>query len=545
VALLREVGHSKAIGAVRIAGLGSTSLPALKAFLQGEQLYRRTAFDSAVMSYERAVALDSTFTLAFRGLRKALSWEGRAYGAERNAWSRRYGRQAAALNHGVAPRESLLIVAESIWSAMPDTAIDAPWRVDTMQRAMRFRLLTTLEEGTRRYPEDPEIWFTLGDARFHYGLALGISPQQALHALDRAIALDSAFIPSYIHTFHLTNWLDDAASLQRHAVAFIAHNPSDKRVEALRQLLLVLDPTQADLPETQRVLQRTSGYGLGLAWKYVQTLSDSTEAALRLARAWVASPVGRDTTRWYDSLYRRRSLASTLAYRGHLEEASRLVGGEDSGPFRSLFAELALAGSIPANTAGARFRRWLYRPPSVDGGGLLYALPWWSARRDTFSIREFVRRAESGAHNLTRPDADTTVLNRHLLSAALGRAYLELALGDTAEAARRLTAVPWGKCPSGCFLERLTRARLAIAQGQDREALMLLDPGFPVAFAWATRPVWALERARVADRLGEWEKAAEEYRFVAQVWRTSDPVLQPYVAEARAALNRVSSAPAP
>ena len=44
--------------------LGSHSLPALKAFLQGEQFLRRSAWDSAVTSYQRAIALDSGFTLA-------------------------------------------------------------------------------------------------------------------------------------------------------------------------------------------------------------------------------------------------------------------------------------------------------------------------------------------------------------------------------------------------------------------------------------------------------------------------------------------------
>ncbi len=49
-----------------------------------------------------------------------------------------------------------------------------------------------------------------------------------------------------------------------------------------------------------------------------------------------------------------------------------------------------------------------------------------------------------------------------------------------------------------------------------------------------------LERGRVAERLGEREKAIESYRFVTEAWRRADPELQPYVSEAREALARLA-----
>ena len=63
--------------------------------------------------------------------------------------------------------------------------------------------------------------------------------------------------------------------------------------------------------------------------------------------------------------------------------------------------------------------------------------------------------------------------------------------------------------------------------------------GFPGAFD----VVWALERARVNDRLGNEEEAIEAYAFVADSWRNADPELQPVVEEARAALARLSGEP--
>ena len=55
--------------------------------------------------------------------------------------------------------------------------------------------------------------------------------------------------------------------------------------------------------------------------------------------------------------------------------------------------------------------------------------------------------------------------------------------------------------------------------------------------------LWTLERARVAERLGEREMAARDYQYVMGVWRHADPQLQPYVAEAREGLMRVSGEP--
>jgi hypothetical protein len=52
--------------------------------------------------------------------------------------------------------------------------------------------------------------------------------------------------------------------------------------------------------------------------------------------------------------------------------------------------------------------------------------------------------------------------------------------------------------------------------------------------------LWTLERGRVAERLAKREKAAQAYQYVADVWRNADPELQPYVAEAKQGLERLT-----
>ena len=72
--ILRTLGRNRAIGSVRQATIGSRTMPALKAFLQGEQFYRKGLWDSALVAYDRAIARDSGFALAYRRMGLVLGW---------------------------------------------------------------------------------------------------------------------------------------------------------------------------------------------------------------------------------------------------------------------------------------------------------------------------------------------------------------------------------------------------------------------------------------------------------------------------------------
>ena len=59
-------------------------------------------------------------------------------------------------------------------------------------------MIAILELANRKFPDDAEVWYQLGRARNRIGYLLGVQPEEALEALDRAIALDSAFAPAYV-----------------------------------------------------------------------------------------------------------------------------------------------------------------------------------------------------------------------------------------------------------------------------------------------------------------------------------------------------------
>jgi tetratricopeptide (TPR) repeat protein len=519
LALLRELGRTRPIGAVRHTALGSKSLPALKAFLQGEQFFRRTAWDSALAYYERAIAADSTFALALRRISVVLGWQ--RVGVD--SLSRAFALRAGDSNHGLAPRESLLVTADSL------SAVMYAYPNDTLFFEHLSRLSAVLEETTRRYPDDPEAWYGLGDARYHFwapGAVRQLVP--ALDAFDRSIALDSAFAPAYLHPIELAMARGDSARGLRYLRAYLALNPTDVDADGLRLAATLLDPAKAQTPDVQRVLDTASADLLFNAEVPFRFWPDSAETSVRLRRlfARAARAMGPPFT---DPAFRRLALARGLAYRGHVREAYRTEGRAPP----LWFAAVALLGGAPDDSVAAVFRGWLKERRPQAG----LALPWWSARGDTALLQELASWADSLA-GATRHEWERT---RAHYTAAASRAYLALARKDTADALRRFVALPDSTWARSAF-DGLVEAQLLAARHRDREAAAVLGPDFG-AYFHPGEVLWRLERARVNERLGDREIALPDYRFVADIWRHADPELQTYVNEAQAALKRLGAEP--
>ena len=122
-----------------MSSVGTSSLPALKEFLQGQQYFRRSAWDSAVASYDRAIEIDSTFGVALMYDGQARGWVGGVADSLGNTYLTR----AANFTRGLAPRDSLLVVASGKFAQLGQAHDQPPFKV---QR----ELFETLHEGVRR-----------------------------------------------------------------------------------------------------------------------------------------------------------------------------------------------------------------------------------------------------------------------------------------------------------------------------------------------------------------------------------------------------------
>jgi serine/threonine-protein kinase len=545
VRILRALGRDRPIGSVRRVSIGARSLPALKAFLSGEQFYRRGQWDSALVYYDQAIGQDSTFAIAYKQIGMAVDWH--PTNEQSYVGGIEYFRKAVLLNHGLSPKDSMQIAADSFYIA----SVDATDPADLIR--FSYRWFSTLEEAAHRYPEDPEIWYRLGDARFHSEPPLGGTPTQALEAFDHAIALDPGFAPAYEHTVELAIRLRRPDLARQYAAAYLRLDPTGANAPATRLATLLLDPERSQTGEAARAidiastwaLRDAAGEGPGgqLGW-----LADSGEAAVRLLRELITR-TGNGAYAWTDTLMYRQFLANALAFRGHLHEAyaadSRLLLDWKASRFTWLvdpFLRLALLGAIPDSVTARTFAR-AFEPGSawpIPRYNLqarhLRGLPWWQARGDTVSLARFALRAEQEAR--TQKTAIGKLRGRYLHDAAI--AYLALARGDSVGALRRFQSIPDTLCiVNVCYHEKLIEARLLASQGQVRPAGEVLD-----LWLWrAEGPLYVLgmlDRARIAESLGERQKAIDSYQFVVDVWRRADPELQPHVVEARKALARLA-----
>jgi hypothetical protein len=120
---------------------------------------------------------------------------------------------------------------------------------------------------------------------------------------------------------------------------------------------------------------------------------------------------------------------------------------------------------------------------------------------------------------------------------AATQAYLALARRDTAGALRRFRTLPDTLCIR-CYTDRLTRARLLAGVGRDREALAQLQEAL-YGVESPFEVLFAFERGRVAERLGERATAIRAYQFVVDAWGRGDPEVQRFVTEARHGLARI------
>ena len=521
IRILGQLTQTRAIASVRQSSLASaTTLPALKAFLQGEQFYRRSNWDSAAVYYRRASEADTMFAPALRRLSNALAWNLSDGGEGAATAAYRYALLAGERNRGLAPRESLLVAADSQAGAL-NLRNETPVNVFALSR----RLLATLEEGVRRWPNDPELWHRLGDIRFHY---LYFVPNghyaDARRAFDRSIELDSAFAPSYIHMPDLALRGQDAEGARRYIRLYLQHNREDNHAaRVMRMTGRMMDPSPAAAREIEATLE-TGGLQLGgQAISGLLTWMDSSETAVRLLRL-ADSAANADQSVPSAARSQIRGVRTTaLASRGHLAEAAALIDGTS----RTLAPDLGLLGALPPARVDSFIAQVTGGPPA-GYWQIPFAYRWWAERGDTTRLL----RASAAMSRLPAGFASASEM-------AAVRAHMALARRDTATAIREFSTIPDTLCSTNfCYQYRLAKAQLLSAKRMDRDAEVLLTQEFPTQGPSAV--LWMLERGRVFERLGRKPEAVDAYAYVSAAWNRADASLQPVVKEARDALGRLS-----
>lgn len=180
----------------RLAALTTTSLPALRAYLDGRAAHRNGDFSTARDLFDRAIELDSSFALAGLGRTMAAIWMGEETGGP--------GSQLAWRHRDRLSGRDLVLLRFLLGRHYPEIP-DAQGDIDDAAAVV---------EGS---PDNPEAWAILGDWTYHYGPLVGMSDAQerAIRAYRRALALDSTYVPSLEHLHEILYALGDKSGARR------------------------------------------------------------------------------------------------------------------------------------------------------------------------------------------------------------------------------------------------------------------------------------------------------------------------------------------
>ena len=359
----------------RVASLGTTSLPAMKAFLRGEQFFRRSAWDSSMAYFAQAIALDSGFALAHQRAGHALGWKTSRRQPDRRAQPAAGG---SAQPRALAPRQ--LAAARRFARCVARRRARAPRHRTTVRTRREFEML---EGAARRYGDDAEIHYQLADAYYHSGYAeTSVTPApcwQRSTGRSRSIRRSP---PSYLHPAELA--LRDPRDLQRavrYLRAYLARTGTTGRSSYVGVMAAVLDRQAIDDRAIDSVITASSVAAVQRAVSGLQYFPDTAEAAARLGRAMLARSQAAGAPPLPDLA--RRRIASAIAFRGHVKEAVSVAGEIQS----TLVADLRLLGRVPGPSSGELLDRWIrdYQPGDVPL--FLLLLPTLAAEGDTASYR--------------------------------------------------------------------------------------------------------------------------------------------------------------
>ena len=526
----------------RLSRLGAEttrSVEALRAYLAGERLYRRGDYAAASEAFQRAVALDSTFALAYYRLSNAAAWLGR------DDVTRGAADRALALAGLVPGNEARLFQA---WSAYVYGDGDSAEQV--------YRTIVTDR------PTDTEAWYRLAEVLFHYGPTYGRTLAEAGQAFEQLLRFEPDNLEALIHLARIA-----------------AHERAPVRLDSLIRRVRALNAPQGDTLELAELRALTFQDPRGEAavraalvltephlkeWIATSAIAFAEDpgAAARLGLADQADGAEPQAVlnrvllahaelaqgRWRAAkaeLDRLASVAPALA----LE--LRVVLG--TLPFlelpeRELRDLLAATATSPRPSAGYAAPGQLSLQPPWTGRyarGLLHVA--LGEREAALGVaRELEQPPPSPPRPLTARDDTMLVALRHHLARII-RARAQDQAGDAGVALRTLGAPD---LPSLRVLpnimqhptaaERFLRARLLERLGRAEDALRLLssfpDPsGYDAVYLAPSH----LLRARIYDERGDSARAARHYARVVELWRNADAELQPLVRTARARLERL------
>jgi len=481
-----------------LADLTTASVPALRAYLEGERYYRQAEFPRAVEAYERALVADSTFALALFRISDAYGW----LESVQSETAIELGARSVLYMDRLSPRNAAIVAAGN---------------------ALYENDLTYVEElraAVRKYPDDPEAWFMLGEMYIHMGEATGAGPEEALEAVMRAIELDPGFAPYYVHAIDQSVILGDVEGASRLIDRYLSFSESAGLQQEYLLAFRILYGSADERAEAWRGLDDLDDQGLSVLWATFGPAVEDLPTALEVA-AYAHRRFGQD--RW--GLGRARASVGA----GQVGRARSLI--VDSLPDPPDPHTIYVAHTLSDFDLAAQLDavRQCAPGPECDlwrGALAAEAGDWVEHERTIAHIREAAEalRSEGDSLRARFPESEAEAL--------VG--YGQLLRGDAAAARRTLADAQGRSAGAGDMMIRLWLARANEELGRDQDAIRWYGLMRSTEF----RSLAYERRARIAERTGDVDTARASWRMVASAYAQADPG-HPGATAARAALERL------
>ncbi len=537
--LISEIGGPSERVA-RVASITTQSPAALRSYLEGEQAFRQASFAPLVRftkpieAFRDAIALDSTFALAYYRLALAASW---ADSLELARWAA----TRATRYSGRLPAHYRLL-AEGLNAFLDGNARQA---------------ISAYRAAVAAHPNDAEAWFRIGLTTALYGPFFGRPSSDLWDPFTKAARYDVQAREPWIFLAYLA-----AQDGDRRSVDTLIRRGYPEGVPAYWQAL-----TASSWPDANRARQGLARIERAEPWE--QTLGailvtrylNDANIGRRLSRGAATAAKGSD---WH---------AQALFWTSQIE----LAGGRPQATKQAL-AEMAVDDPRWAADFRALVATWPVYPPSRPNvqaaraalrtvqSQPLRARPLWGkpSREGSEAIRLYLLGLLS-AHLGERDSAVqyARMLDRLVQAPTMGSLAKDLALCLRAEVRASLDGAPADALTLSLTLryhippdvlrshpalshlfarQRFLQAQWSRSIGRPNEALQWyaslgqVDHLFDLPFLGPA----ILMTARIHEETGEFEKARAEYAHFVTLWRDAEPELRPLVDNARARLARLS-----
>ena len=501
---------------VNLGRITTTSVRAVKSYVEGERYYRQGHWRDAAAHFQQAVEHDSTFARALFRLAGSYVW------LDEPALVREYLDRASRFADRLPERDALLLRGVAAGDAS---------------------LLKTL---TSKYPDDLDGWYHLGDELFHSG-GIRLEPARAFRtALDNAMALSPQYAKVYIHLIEDAVLRLDSARARTMIGAYT--RISDGECEGYR---IAYDIAWGDAAARARAiasLDAVDREALRCGWVTLAVAPAALERMEVLDRQRIRPehpPRQRVMALW-------RTLQAR-AVRGQLRAAREVLAQADSVPYVNVDAArfvIMFHVSGHPDTAGARHAaEVLSRDPLPEDHFWLGLLAvergdWHGAEQAIRGIETQVPGMQADERTLEAVRGPTAFRLQGEYGRVL-RAYLDLrrGTGTLADLERTLTRVQ-AQGYRGEFPGKVLRyqvARLLIDQDRPGDAQRWLETFYH--YDWLHFVPAQYHLAQIHEAGGRLDEAREHYRRVVGWWSDSDPEFHAWRDAAAQALIRLGSAP--